>query len=108
MRSQGKRVGVYMDLAMRPKYDQDVLDLFMKAIEDMEAAGAEIIMNVSVKVRALHTALLAFAHIRQCSTLCKRGLWAHWSLALGRLSLAHRALHADPRAPAVPSSGRGV
>ena len=47
---QGKRVGVYMDLAMRPKSDPDVQALFMKAIEDMEAAGAEIVMNVSMKV----------------------------------------------------------
>ena len=48
---QGKRVGVYMDLAMRPKSDPDVQALFMQAIDDMEAAGAEIVMNVSLKVR---------------------------------------------------------
>ena len=48
---QGKRVGVYMDLATRPKSDPDVQALFMQAIDDMEAAGAEIVMNVSLKVR---------------------------------------------------------
>ena len=40
-----------MDLATRPKHDAGVLALFMQAIQDLEAAGAEIVMNVSITVR---------------------------------------------------------
>ena len=50
---QGKRVGVYMDLATRPKADPEVITLFEQAIGDLEAAGAEIVYNVSITGNSL-------------------------------------------------------
>ncbi|KAK9792039.1 hypothetical protein WJX73_000584 [Symbiochloris irregularis] len=50
---QGKRIGVMMNLATRPKYDPEVLAVFLKAVQDMEDAGATIVMNVTLEGNSL-------------------------------------------------------
>lgn len=62
---QGKRIGVMSYLAVRTGYSSSVLEVFNQAVADLEAAGAEIVPNMTITVRLgarSHRSLLAEPH----------------------------------------------
>lgn len=50
---QGKRIGVWTQLATRTNYSTDIYNLFEQAAADMEQAGAELVFNVTLKGNSL-------------------------------------------------------
>lgn len=58
---QGKRIGVMLDLATRPKYDPEVLAVFMQAVTDMENAGSsafKLALWLTLQVQVLESCML--------------------------------------------------